>query len=331
MRHLTVLTNGCFIGLESKRLIIKEKNTIIGDYPISKLKSVQVAGSGTSFSSNLLQELSLRGVSFFILDFRSIPILSLSGIRQHAVVELRKKQFQFAETERVAELCLKIVQGKLHSQRAVLLYFLKSKNLEMEKKESLNKSIQGIEKSITELKNTEWLKFSNWKEKLMGFEGSAAHFYFQSLRISELLPESFQSRTGRGALDVTNQSLNFGYSILMSYIWNAVIKSGLEPYLGFYHVERPGRPSLILDIMEEYRAWVVDRSVIKLRHIFNKEKILTVEIKKRLIEEIHETFSKKYQFSGKKLKLETILQRQVYRLCSFIYGKKKYKSIRFKW
>ena len=126
MRHLTITTFGCFIGLESKRLIVREKDKVIGEYPIARLKSVQVTASGVSFSSNLLYELSLRGISFFVIDFRSIPVLVLSGTQHHAVVELRKHQFQFFDSEKVPELCQKIIIGKLKNQRTVLLYFLKS-------------------------------------------------------------------------------------------------------------------------------------------------------------------------------------------------------------
>lgn len=331
MRHLTITTFGCFIGLESRRLIVKEKDKVIGEYPIARLKTVQVAASGVSFSSNLLYELSLRGISFFVLDFKSIPVLVLSGTQQHAVVELRRHQFQFSESEKVPELCQKIILGKLKNQRSVLLYFLKSQKINPKNGESLTKAIISLETTIQDLKSADWLGNFNWRERLLGTEGGGAHTYWNALRESELFPESFQARKGRGATDVVNQSLNLGYSILMSYIWNAVIKAGLEPYLGFFHVVRPGKPSLILDIMEEYRAWVVERSVIKLRHLMEKEKSLTPEIKRRVIEEIHLTFSKTYPFYGKKLKLETMLQRQVYRLCGFMYGKKKYKAISFKW
>ncbi|MCX8000233.1 MAG: hypothetical protein N3A69_14985, partial [Leptospiraceae bacterium] len=80
-----------------------------------------------------------------------------------------------------------------------------------------------------------------------------------------------------------------------------------------------------------YRAWVIDRSVIKIRDLLSKSNFLNEEIKRRLIEEVHETFGKKHIFFGKKLKVETMLQRQVYRLCGHLYGKKNYKPISFKW
>ncbi|MDE4969772.1 CRISPR-associated endonuclease Cas1, partial [Francisella tularensis] len=65
--------------------------------------------------------------------------------------------------------------------------------------------------------------------------------------------------------EIANSILNFGYAIFSSYFINAITYSVLNPYLGFLHKKRPGKMSLVLDLMDEYRAWVVDRVVIKLR------------------------------------------------------------------
>ena len=125
--------------------------------------------------------------------------------------------------------------------------------------------------------------------------------------------------------------LNLGYAVLSSYILNAIINAGLEPYLGIMHVTRPGKMALVLDIMEEYRAWVVDRAVIKLRSRSEGQKTLEMSLKKALIAEIQKTCAKKYLYRRKKLKLEHIIQRQVYRLCGHFYGEKTYKPYLFKW
>ncbi len=163
----------------------------------------------------------------------------------------------------------------------------------------------------------------------MGNEGFSSKIYWLALRESGLLPSSFQSRTGRGASDIVNSMLNFGYAVLETIIWNAVTNAGLEPYVGFLHVQRPGKPSLVLDIMEEYRPWVVDRNVIKLSKSDHSQ--FTPELKKQLIENIHKTIANKYFYKGKKVKLESIIQRQVYKLCAHLYNKKEYQPYLFKW
>ncbi len=168
-------------------------------------------------------------------------------------------------------------------------------------------------------------------ETLLGFEGASANAYFQSLRQVQLFSASFIKREGRGSQEINNTMLNLGYAVLSSYILNAVINAGLEPYLGIMHAQRPGKMALVLDIMEEYRAWVVDRAVIKLRSQSEGKISLNVDLKKALIGEIQKTCARKYLYRRKKHKLEHIIQRQVYSLCGHFYGEKTYKPYLFKW
>ena len=168
-------------------------------------------------------------------------------------------------------------------------------------------------------------------ETLLGFEGASAFAYFQGLRQAELFSSSFNKREGRGSQEINNAMLNLGYAVLSSYILNAIINAGLEPYLGIMHGQRPGKMALVLDLMEEYRAWVVDRAVIKLRTQSEGKKTLDTSLKKALIAEVQHTCARKYLYRKKRHKLEHIIQRQVYRLCGHFYGDKTYKPYLFKW
>lgn len=83
--------------------------------------------------------------------------------------------------------------------------------------------------------------------------------------------------------------------------------------------------------MEEYRAWVVDKNVITLRQRINSEQTLTPALKKTLTGAIHRSFANRYAYRGKRLKLETILQRQAYRLAGAVADAQRYQPYRFKW
>ena len=168
-------------------------------------------------------------------------------------------------------------------------------------------------------------------ETLLGTEGASASTYFQALRKAQLFSSTFLRREGRGSREINNSMLNLGYAVLSSYILNAIINAGLEPYLGIMHSKRPGKMALVLDLMEEYRAWVVDRAVIKLRQQSEGKKELDQNTKKALISEIQHTCSKRYLYRKKKIKLEHIMQRQVYRLCGHFYGESNYRPYLFKW
>lgn len=83
--------------------------------------------------------------------------------------------------------------------------------------------------------------------------------------------------------------------------------------------------------MEEYRAWVVDRAIVKLRATLSKSRNLDQSHRKRIVDEIDSCFLRKYPYHGKKVTLESILQRQIYRIAGHFFGDRKYKPYTFKW
>ena len=84
-------------------------------------------------------------------------------------------------------------------------------------------------------------------------------------------------------------------------------------------------------MMEEYRPWVVDRNVIKLRSQLKPHSTLDAKLKRKLSSAIHSTMGRRLQYQGRKLKLESILQRQAYRLASVVVEGHRYKPFRFRW
>lgn len=187
-------------------------------------------------------------------------------------------------------------------------------------------------KTKAEIENLQTWDEGIWSTVLMGYEGAAATLYWQALRTAGLVPETFLTREGRGSVEIVNAALNYGYAILQSYIWSALDNAGFELYAGFLHRRRPGKPSLVLDVMEEYRAWVVDRNIIKLRSMLkNSKRGLTQEIKSAIVNAIDETMANAVSWQGKSVRLENALQRQAYRLAGTVVDGKHYKSIRFRW
>ena len=97
--------------------------------------------------------------------------------------------------------------------------------------------------------------------KLFSIEGRAAAAYWDIVR--ELLDEEmvFEGRVGQGASDLVNSMLNYGYGILYSKIWNAVSGCGLSPYISYLHKPQLGKPTLIFDLIDEFRPQAEDRVV----------------------------------------------------------------------
>ena len=328
MRHLTITEYGQFVGVTSERVVVRGNDKILLETPLSRLRSISIAKDGVSFSSNLVLACAQRGIRLFITDWRGIAVAAIAGQHRHGIASLRKKQFEFIDSDNAKTTAAGMIYGKLRNQRAVLLYFGKYHKQHAEK---INQAADFIDQQAKRLQSTHWPSRKQWREEIMGIEGAAAATYWQLIADLSWLGNSFEKRVGRGAPDLSNQMLNYGYSLLVSYVWSALDNAGFELYAGILHAERAGKPSLVLDMMEEYRAWVVDRQVIKLRSKINANTEFTFKLKKQLSQAIQETMASKHLYQKKRLRLETILQRQAYRLASCMVDDKRYQPMRFKW
>lgn len=333
MKHLSIVEHGQFLGLASERLAIWREKELIGEYPLNRLKTISIARKGVSLSSDLVLACAARGIKLFFLDFRGQAVAGLTGMHQHAVAEVRRAQFAFVNSVGAIDLCRRLIAGKIRNQRAVLLYFAKYKGRQASEGDNLlNETAALLARLARQTQDTRLPAAEDaWRAMLLGFEGHAAAAYWRALREAGLLPGSFEARIGRGAGDIVNQSLNYGYAILASMVWHCLVNAGLEIYAGVLHTGRPGKPSLVLDIMEELRPWMVDRVVIKLRPHLEQNVKLDASLKRRIVDEVHGTFVRRYHYHGRQHTLESILQRQAYRLAGQFMGATKYRPYRFRW
>ncbi len=342
MRYVTVAEHGSALGLNNGCLIIRKDGAVLMEAPLNRLRSVIVAKQGISVSSNLITACALRGIRLFFLDWRGRTVAMVGGVHQHATVAVRQRQFACIDTPHAATLAKSIIFGKLRNQRAVLLYFMKYlRKTDPSMVDILAAAAAEIGHQAKRLKAMEFPDTSSvcgqrkgrsgWREKIMGIEGACAYTYWKALVKASLLPSSFQQRLGRNADELGNQMLNYGYVILTSFVWSAIDNTGLEPFCGILHQQRPGKPSLVLDLMEIFRAWVVDRNVIKLRRHSEKEGSFSMKLKKKLSSNIMATIERRYPWRGKRLRLDTIMQRQAYRFAGSIIEGKAFKPYCFRW
>ena len=328
-RHLTLSEYGQFLGVRGESLLVRDKERgEEREFPLNRLKSVQVAKKGVAVSSDALLKCAARGIKLFVCDFRNQVVACLSGTSQHAVAEVRRRQFECLESGRTRPIAARVVAAKVRNQRATLLYFGKYHGGQRER---IARAASRLDATARRIARVDWEARRHWREELLGAEGQAAAAYWRCLRESALLPESFPGRQGRHCHDTANMALNYGYAILTTYIWNAVINAGLEPYAGFYHTRRPGKPSLVLDLMEEYRPWVVDRAVVKHRSSLGRGASLEMGLRKKLVADVHSVFCRRYHYRGRKMRLESILQRQVYHLAGAFAGSGTYRPYTFRW
>jgi CRISPR-associated protein Cas1 len=245
-------------------------------------------------------------------------------------VATRREQILAYLDERGVALGKAFIEGKLRNQAAVLKYFAKyRKGADLEAYEGLMAAADALNKARNDLDALSGKNIDEVRGQIFAIEGRAAQRYWQG--VSAVLGQhvEFEGRTGRGATDPVNSCLNYGYGILYTQVWGAVSLAGLEPFAGFIHTDRPGKPSLILDLTEEFRAQVVDRVVVAMvtkgGEIGMEEDRLTEATRKDLAKRVLERLDGEETVEGKKLKLKAVIQRQARRIASCLRGEGRYK------
>ena len=156
------------------------------------------------------------------------------------------------------------VQGKIGNQLNLAKYFKNSRGL---KTGSYAEQLKEYADTAAQILSGSGMKpdtddISLMRNRLFSAEGRAASAYWQT--VSLLIPEDmeFPGRERKGAKDPVNCMLNYGYAILATRVHQALLTAGFSTYFSFLHSAQPGRASLVYDLMEEFRAWAVDRVVI---------------------------------------------------------------------
>jgi len=335
-RHLVIDSFGFRLGLQGLRVSVRNsENGTIKEFPLSRLKTVTISSDGISISTDLLRVLGIRGIPVFMVDYRGEVVSLLSGPNFHGTAKIRQHQFKTLEdSSHSYSLAKSVLTTKIKNQKAVLSYFQKYlKKSEKGGLERLSRAIESLHFQSTQLSEDLNIPIDSfeWRPYLLGIEGYSAKVYWEALIQSELFPRSFLGRVGRGATDPVNQALNYGYGILSSQVWRAISIAGLEAYSGFLHTDRPGKPSLVLDLMEEYRPWLVDRQVIKLRSDLSRVTSITPLIRRKIISSIQKSLRSEVVSYSRRILLETLIQRQVFRFSGSICEKKSYRGHVFKW
>ncbi|MCF1627169.1 CRISPR-associated endonuclease Cas1, partial [Tetragenococcus koreensis] len=180
---------------------------------------------------------------------------------------LRREQYRIADDDiRSIEYAKRSLLAKISSSRKYVLRFKRDHSGKID--ESL---FNNVDKEL--LKSIELIKQVKDKDSLRGIEGNAANTYFRVFNDFVLVNKDvfqFNGRTKRPPLDCVNAMLSFGYSLLTNECQSALETVGLDSYVGFFHTDRPGRASMALDLVEEFRSYIVDRFVFSL---INKKQV----------------------------------------------------------
>ncbi|HPD42244.1 MAG TPA: CRISPR-associated endonuclease Cas1 [Anaerolineae bacterium] len=324
---------GSYLGKHSERLQVKLKGELLAEAPLLTLENVLIIGRGVSISTDALDLCAEQGIPVYCLSSRGEPYAALYAAGLGGTVQTRRAQYEAYKDPRGAALAAAFATGKLQNQARLLKYAAKNRK---EKDPACYAALHAAAKQVTaHLRPVqEWLtsvtdlNSETRRAELLSIEGRAAQAYWEGVRA--LVPEAlgWPGREGRGARDPFNAALNYGYGVLYGQVERAILLAGLDPYAGFIHVDRPGKPSLVLDLIEEFRAPVVDRVILGL---MGQGVALAQDEEGRLILETRRTIAERVlarleesseRYEGKKQKLRWILQSQARHLAAYLRGER---------
>lgn len=251
MPPLYVVEQGAKLSIEQRRLVVQQSGVLIAKVPLAHTNAVIIFGNAT-LTTPAMKRLMGAGIDVIFLtqdgryEGRLVGPLSKFGLlRQRQYELLRDPAFRLALAQRV-------VKAKCLNMRALLLRY----NRELGR-DDLAASIERLGTQAERALRTTRLN------GLLGVEGSASAAYFSVFRRLLKHDWPFEKRIRRPPPDPVNVLLSFGYTLLTRDLEASVSLVGLDPYLGLLHTVEYGRPSLALDLVEEFRAIVVDSVVLR--------------------------------------------------------------------
>lgn len=249
-RTLYVFEQGLRIGKQAGRLVLSRQRQELLTIPLGKLDHLYIAGNAM-VSSALLRHAAEEGLQVHFAEISGRYCSSLDHGRDHCELHIAQQR---AADDNAMQLMLAraFVRGKLQNCRSLLRRinrYADAPNVAI--RDGL---MAGMQAKLNQAGDIAVIR---------GLEGQGARLYFQALR--ELLgPEwQFDSRQRRPPVDPVNTLLSFGYAVLFHTVLAHIRRRGLSPWLGALHSRKAGHPALASDLMEEFRAPLIDQIVLQ--------------------------------------------------------------------
>jgi CRISP-associated protein Cas1 len=249
---LYVQHQGARVVKDSGLLRVLESDERVTEARLREVSQLVIFGV-VHITNSVIRELCTRGVSICHLSHGGWFYGITHGM-SHKNVELRQRQYAAAaDPEKTLALARRFVQAKILNSRTLL------RRNHSEIKDEVLEGFKGDLRCASKAESV---------ETLLGFEGAAASRYFGHfsgmLRPSDdsLGAFDFAQRNRRPPRDAVNALLSFTYALLTKDFTTTLFSVGFDPYLGFFHKPRYGRPSLALDLMEEFRPLIADSVVL---------------------------------------------------------------------
>lgn len=327
LNTLYITDEKSFLSKDGENIVILKEGIEIKRFPIHILDSI-ICFSYIGASPAVMKMCSERCVDISFVTPNGRFCGKLVGAENGNVL-LRRRQYVMADNNESIEFVRNIIYAKGQNSKKVLRRAMID-HRDKVNIEKLDAKIESIEESLCKIKQ------SQTKDSIRGLEGMIAKEYFDcfnDLIIKQKEDFCFTQRMRRPPRDPVNTMLSFLYTILGHDVASALASVGVDSYVGFFHTDRPGRMSMALDMIEELRAYMVDRAVlsminlriISLKDFMIKENntvLLTDNGRKKIIEnwQRRKQIEIRHPFLNEKIKVGLIPYVQASLLNRYIRG-----------
>ena len=248
-----------YLSLDGENLVISQEGTEIGRVPLHNIERIMTFGHAGA-SPALMGKCVKNGIELVFMSSNGHFIARVEGEVKGNVL-LRRQQYRIADNEKCSlEVAKNMISAKLFNSRWVLERMIRDHGARIDT-DLFGKKSEFLNNSIKQARNCSDM------DSLRGIEGEAASVYFSvfnDMILQQKEDFAFDTRNKRPPLDNVNALLSFAYSMATGMCTSALESVGLDPYVGFMHTDRPGRRSLALDMVEEFRSVLCDRFVLTL-------------------------------------------------------------------
>lgn len=257
LNTLYVTSPNRYLSLDGENVVILECNEEVGRIPLHNLEMIVTFGY-TGASPALMGACAERNVGLTFLSGNGRFLARIVG-EVYGNVTLRKEQYRRSEREEASlKIAKNCILGKVYNSRWVLERAVRDHGMRLDT-EKIKRKSRFLALSLEKIRTCQD------SAELLGLEGEAASVYFSvfdDLILQQKEDFCFAGRNRRPPMDEVNAMLSFVYTLLTSMCASALETVGLDPYVGFFHKDKPGRKSLALDLVEELRSIMGDRFVL---------------------------------------------------------------------
>lgn len=327
---------GASLSKHSERLQVRQKGTVLRECPLIDLRQVIVTARGATISTEAIRACCERGIPISFVSRSGTPYARLESPALLGTVRTRREQLLAYSDGRGVAFARASIAAKLRNQANLLRYSAKyRKTSDRELYLTVWDAVTAIGAIADAVEVIDAPCVDDCRARLMSLEAHGARLYWDAVKRLLLTLPDWPGRVQRGATDPCNASLNYSYGILYGQVEAAITLAGLDPYAGFVHADRAGKPSLTFDLIEEFRQPIVDRTVFA---ILNRGESIQLEdgrldepSRRRIADQVLARLDSPEPYRKRRHKLRAIIALQAQHAASHFKGEAAYTGFVMRW